>query len=298
MAYESVSQTAKRWYISERSVRNYCASNRIPGAFQTGKTWNIPDTAKKPARAKRKSTAPAGLLEVLKREKSSQLSGGVYHKVQIEFTSHSSRMEGSWLSHDQIRYMYEISTLGFEDGPVNADDVAEAANHFSCINMIIDQAGYPLSERFIKHLHAVLKNGTSDSRKEWFAVGDYKKVANTVGDPETASSQETAKKMRKLLHDYNRTKSKTLDEILDFHCRFESVHPFPDGNGRIGRLILFKECLQNQIVPFIITDDLKSCYFRDLNEWPSKRDYLRTICLCAQNTFKRYLDYFQIPYRE
>jgi Fic family protein len=164
--------------------------------------------------------------------------------------------------------------------------------------MIIDTAGYALSERFIKQLHATLKGGTSDSRKDWFVVGDYKKVPNEVGGQETALPEEVPEKMQQLLDAYNITKTKTLDEIIDFHYRFESIHPFQDGNGRVGRLILFKECLRNEIVPFIIGEDLKLFYYRGLKEWPGERGYLRDTCLTAQDRFKAYLDYFRIPYKE
>jgi Fic family protein len=270
----------------------------VPGAFLTGKTWNIPDTAQKPDRANRKSNAPTTLLEVLRAEKASRISGGIYHKVQIELTYNSNHMEGSRLTHDQTRYIFETNTIGVTDSPVNVDDVLEAANHFKCIDMIIDNAGYALSERFIKSLHATLKGGTSDSRKDWFTVGDYKKVPNEVGGHATALPEEVPEKMRQLLDAYNATKSKTLDEIIDFHYQFETIHPFQDGNGRVGRLILFKECLRNEIVPFIMDEDLKLFYYRGLKEWPGERGYLRDTCLTAQDKFKAYLDYFRIPYKE
>jgi Fic family protein len=270
----------------------------VPGAFLTGKTWNIPDAAEKPDRVNRKSNAPTTLLEVLRSEKASKTSGGIYHKVQIELTYNSNHIEGSRLTHDQTRYIFETNTIGVADSPVNVDDVVETANHFKCIDMIIDNAGYALSERFMKQLHATLKGGTSDSRKDWFVVGDYKKVPNEVGGHETALPEEVPEKMRQLLDAYNTTKEKTLDEIIDFHYRFESIHPFQDGNGRVGRLILFKECLRNEIVPFIIDEDLKLFYYRGLKEWPGERGYLRDTCLTAQDRFKAYLDYFRIPYKE
>jgi len=298
MKYISVAQAAKRWNVSERSVRNYCAQGKIPDAFLTGKTWNIPETAQKPSRINQKSDAPASLLEVLRIEKASKTSGGIYHKVQIELTYNSNHIEGSRLTHDQTRYIFETNTIGMESGTLNVDDVVETANHFKCIDMVIDNAGYVLSERFIKQLHAVLKGGTSDSRKDWFAVGEYKRLPNEVGGQDTALPEEVNAKMRELLDDYNSTKEKSLEDILDFHYRFERIHPFQDGNGRVGRLILFKECLRNNIVPFIIDEELKMFYYRGLHEWKQERGYLRDTCLAAQDKFKAYLDYFRVPYED
>lgn len=296
MKYISVAEAAKKWNVSERSVRNYCAQGKITDAFLTGKTWNIPESAEKPGRSNQKSDAPETLLEVLRSEKASKISGGIYHKVQIELTYNSNHIEGSRLTHDQTRYIFETNTIGIESGTLNVDDVVETANHFKCIDMVIDNAGYALSERFIKQLHAVLKNGTSDSRKDWFAVGDYKRLPNEVGGQDTALPEEVSAKMRELLNDYNRTKDKMLEDIIDFHYQFERIHPFQDGNGRVGRLILFKECLRNNIVPFIIDENLKMFYYRGLHEWKTERGYLRDTCLAAQDKFKAYLDYFRVPY--
>lgn len=296
MKYISVAEAAKRWNVSERSVRNYCAQGKFADAFLTGKTWNIPETAEKPRRSNQKSVAPVTLLEVLRSEKASKMSGGIYHKVQIELTYNSNHIEGSRLTHDQTRYIFETNTIGMENGTLNVDDVVETANHFQCIDMVIDNAGYALSERFIKQLHAVLKSGTSDSRKDWFAVGDYKRFPNEVGGQDTALPEEVGAKMRVLLNDYNRTKDKTLEDIIDFHYQFERIHPFQDGNGRVGRLLLFKECLRNNIVPFIIDEELKLFYYRGLHEWKQEAGYLRDTCLAAQDKFKAYLDYFRVPY--
>lgn len=298
MKYISVAQTAKRWNVSERSVRNYCAKGKIPNAFLTGKTWNIPDTAEKPTRINKKSDMPATLLDILRREKASQISGGIYHKVQIELTYNSNHIEGSRLTHDQTRYIFETNTIRMKNGTLNVDDVVETANHFKCIDMVIDNAGYPLSEHFIKQLHAVLKGGTSDSRKDWFAVGEYKQLPNEVGGQDTALPEKVSEKMRELLGDYKETKEKTLEDIIDFHCQFERIHPFQDGNGRVGRLILFKECLKHNIVPFIIDEELKMFYYRGLHEWKQERGYLRDTCLTAQDKFKTYLDYFRVPYEK
>jgi hypothetical protein len=298
MKYISVAEAAKKWNVSERSVRNYCAQGKIPNAFLTGKTWNIPDSSEKPNRINQKSDAPTTLLEVLRSEKASKISGGIYHKVQIELTYNSNHIEGSRLTHDQTRYIFETNTIGMENGTLNVDDVVETANHFKCIDMVIDNAGYALSERFIKQLHAVLKSGTSDSRKDWFAVGEYKRLPNEVGGQDTVLPEEVSAKMRKLLDEYNSTKEKTLEDIIDFHYRFERIHPFQDGNGRVGRLLLFKECLRNNIVPFIIDEELKMFYYRGLHEWKTERGYLRDTSLAAQDKFKAYLDYFRVPYEK
>lgn len=296
MKYLSVVEAAKKWGVSERSVRGYCAEGKIDGAFLTGKTWNIPETAKKPDRINKHSEAQKTLLEILKEEKAAKLHGGIYHKIQIDLTYNSNHIEGSRLTHDQTRYIFETNTIGVSDVAVKVDDVVETANHFKCIDMIIDSSTHGLSESFIKQLHAVLKNGTSDSRLEWFAVGDYKKLPNEVGGINTTAPENVAAEMKKLLAGYNAIENKSFDDLLDFHYRFERIHPFQDGNGRVGRLLLFKECLRNNIVPFIIEDDIKMFYYRGLKEWSNERGYLRDTCLSAQDRFKKYLDYFRIPY--
>ena len=294
MKYVSVAQVAKKWGVSERTVRNYCAEGKIPEAFLTGKTWNIPEDAQRPDRINKKSDEPETLLDVLRTEKASGTKGGIYHKVQIELTYNSNHMEGSRLTHDQTRYIYETNTIGVEAGTVNVDDIVETANHFRCIDMVIDSAGQMLSEPFIKTLHRTLKNGTSDSRKDWFAVGEYKKIPNEVGGRDTTAPEEVPTEMKQLLASYNRKPDKTLEDLIAFHVAFESIHPFQDGNGRVGRLILFKECLKNDIVPFIIDEDLKLFYYRGLHEWNTERGYLIDICLSAQDKFRKYLDYFRI----
>ena len=298
MKYISVAEAAKKWGVSERSVRGYCAGGKIDGAFLTGKTWNIPETAKKPDRINKKTDTPKTLLTVLKAEKAAKLHGGIYHKIQIDLTYNSNHIEGSRLTHDQTRYIFETNTIGVSDGAVKVDDVVETANHFKCIDMIIDSANYALSEAFIKQLHAVLKSGTSDSRLDWFVVGDYKRLPNEVGGMDTTAPENVGAEIKKLLAEYNSIANKTFDDLLDFHYRFERIHPFQDGNGRVGRLLLFKECLRNNIVPFIIEDDLKMFYYRGLKEWRNERGYLRDTCLSAQDRFKKYLDYFRIPYNQ
>lgn len=293
MKYLTVSEIAKLWESSERTIRNYCALGKIEGAFIKGKTWYIPESAVNPRKSKTKAK-PFPLLERLKEEKQTGLHGGIYHKIQIELTYNSNHIEGSKLSHDQTRYIFETNTIGIENSTVNVDDIVETANHFKCIDMIIDNAARMLNENFIKRLHLTLKNGTSDSRKDWFSVGEYKKLPNEVGGKVTTEPEDVADEIKKLLSKYNKSSDKTLGDLLEFHYRFERIHPFQDGNGRVGRLILFKECLRNHIVPFIIDDELKMFYYRGLSEWKSEKGYLRDTCLAAQDKFKTYLEYFKI----
>lgn len=298
MNYLSVAETAKKWNISERSVRNYCAQERIPGAVLIGKTWHIPENAEKPARSNGKKTPVKTLLSILQEEKQTKYAGGIYHKTQIDLTYNSNHIEGSRLTHDQTRYIFETNTIGVENEVLNVDDVIETSNHFRCIDLIIDHAASTLSEHFIKKLHHILKTGTSDSRKDWFAVGEYKRLPNEVGGMQTSLPEEVADRMKALLSDYNAVPKKTLDDILDFHVRFERIHPFQDGNGRVGRLIMFKECLKYNIVPFIIEENLKLFYYRGLKEWYNEKGYLTDTCLTAQDKYKAYLDYFRISYEK
>lgn len=237
------------------------------------------------------------LLNALREEKAGQVKGGIYHKVQVELTYNSNHIEGSRLTHDQTRYIYETNTIGMENGVLNVDDIVETANHFQCIDLIIDHAEQPLTEEFIKLLHRTLKTGTSDSRKDWFAVGEYKKLPNEVGGRSTTPPEQVAEKMRELLKQYALTDKKTLKDLVEFHDQFECIHPFQDGNGRVGRLLLFKECLRYDIVPFIIDEELKLFYYRGLHEWKTEPGYLMDTCLTAQDKFKAYLDYFRISYR-
>ena len=296
MRYLSVTEIAKKWEVSERSVRNYCAQGRVNGAFITGKIWKIPENAEKPERINKRKEVKITLLDILKEQKASKYSGGIYHKTQIELTYNSNHIEGSRLTHDQTRYIFETNTIGVEKEVLNVDDVIETVNHFHCIDIIIDSARAVLTEKFIKDLHFILKNGTSDSRKDWFAVGDYKKLPNEVGGMDTTIPEEVANKMKTLLMEYNAKDAKTFEDILDFHVKFERIHPFQDGNGRIGRLIMFKECLKNNIVPFIVDDNLKMFYYRGLKEWDNEKGYLTDTCLAAQDKYKAYLDYFRISY--
>ena len=298
MNYLSVAETAKKWNISERSVRNYCAQERIPGAVLIGKTWHIPENAEKPARSNGKKTPVKTLLSILQEEKRTKYAGGIYHKTQIDLTYNSNHIEGNRLTHDQTRYIFETNTIGVENEVLNVDDVIETSNHFRCIDLIIDHAASTLSEHFIKKLNHILKTSTSDSRKDWFTVGEYKRLPNEVGGMQTSLPEEVADRMKALLSDYNAVPKKTLDDILDFHVRFERIHPFQDGNGRVGRLIMFKECLKYNIVPFIIEENLKLFYYRGLKEWYNEKGYLTDTCLTAQDKYKAYLDYFRIPYEK
>ena len=296
MQYRSVNEIAKKWNVSERSVRNYCAQGRVDGAFLTGKAWNIPENAEKPERSNKKKEQPITLLDILQEQKASKYSGGIYHKTQIDLTYNSNHIEGSRLTHDQTRYIFETNTIGVEKEVLNVDDVIETVNHFRCIDMIIDNVKVALTEKFIKELHLILKNGTSDYRKDWFVVGDYKKLPNEVGGMGTALPEEVADKMKVLLTEYNGKEEKIFEDILDFHVKFERIHPFQDGSGRVGRLIMFKECLKYNIVPFIIEDNLKIFYYRGLKEWNNEKGYLTDTCLIAQDKYKTYLDYFRIMY--
>ena len=298
MKYISVKQAAELWSLSERSVRNYCSQGRIDGAFLTGKTWNIPENATKPTRTATAKKEPSTLAEILADEMQSGRKGGIYHKIQVELTYNSNHMEGSRLTADQTRYIFETNTIGvLKDETINVDDIIETSNHFRCIDLIIDRAEEKLTESLIKELHNILKSGTSDSRKDWFAVGDYKRLPNEVGGMETCSPEDVHRQMKALLKEYNAKKQKTFEDIIDLHQRFEVIHPFQDGNGRVGRLIIFKECLANNFVPFIITDELKSFYYRGLHEWNHIREYLLDTCLTAQDYYKAILDYFKIKYK-
>lgn len=295
MEYISVVEFAEKFGISERTARNYCAQGKIEGVVLIGKTWSIPATAELPQRKKRTSRAMP-LLVVLREQKDARLKGGIYHRTQIDLTYNSNHIEGSRLTHDQTRYIFETNTIGIEGESVRVDDIIETTNHFRCIDIIIDRADERLTESLIKELHAVLKVGTSDSRRDWFALGDYKRLSNEVGGNDTTAPEDVKREMKALLAEYNAIKKKSFDDILDLHQRFEAIHPFQDGNGRVGRLIMFKECLANGIVPFIITDDLKMFYYRGLQQWSHIKEYLRDTCLTAQDNYKALLDYFKVKY--
>ena len=293
MNYLSVKQFAQKHGISERTIRNYCATGKINGAFLVGKTWNIPENASLPQTSNKCKNS---LLPLLREQMEIRLKGGIYHRVQIDLTYNSNHIEGSRLSNDQTRYIFETNTIGISNESVNIDDIIETTNHFHCIDYIISIAEKRLSEKLIKELHRMLKSGTMQSRKDWFAVGNYKRLPNEVGGEDTTAPENVKKELSNLLKAYNAKKTKTFDDILDFHFQFEKIHPFQDGNGRIGRLIMFKECLANGIIPFIITDELKYFYYRGLQNWPTIKEYLRDTCLSAQDDFKAILDSFKIKY--
>ena len=298
----SVSRIAALWGVSERSVRNYCAQGRVPGAFLTGKTWNIPADAQKPARAnavvKERPRAKSALLDRLTEEMQSKTKGGIYHKVQVELTYNSNHIEGSRLSMDQTRLIFETATVGVEGETLRVDDIVETSNHFRAIDYIIRNADALVTEGMIKELHRILKTGTTDASKDWFRVGEYKLLPNEVAGRRTSLPEKVAQDMGCLLREYGSHREHTLDDLIDFHVRFERIHPFQDGNGRVGRLILFKECLANDIVPFIISDDMKAFYYRGLSEWDNERGYLTDTCLAAQDRFKAVLEYFRIPWND
>ena len=296
MKFISVAEVAKKWNLTDRMVRNYCAHGRIPGAFLTGKTWNIPEDAQKPVREIKQELTDNSLLNILREQKQMGLKGGIYHKTQIELTYNSNHIEGSTLTHDQTQYIFETNTIGIENKNVKVDDIVETANHFRCIDFVIENAQKELSEKIIKELHFLLKTGTSDSRKDWFKVGDYKKMPNEVGGEATCQPENVKHEMQKLITNYNLIKNKTLETIIEFHRNFEKIHPFQDGNGRVGRLIMFKECLNNNIVPFIIDEEHKMFYYRGLKEWDKEKGYLLETCLSCQDKYKAWLDYFKIEY--
>lgn len=295
MAYMSVKEWAEQHGVSERTARNYCAQGKIEGAYLIGKTWSIPEDAELPRRKKAASKA-SPLLAALRAQKAGKTKGGIYHRVQIDLTYNSNHIEGSRLTQDQTRYIFETNTIGITDDAVNVDDIIETTNHFRAIDSIIDETDGKLTESYIKHLHGLLKSGTSDERKDWFRVGEYKKLPNEVGGKDTTAPEQVHREVKALLKAYNAKKRPTFEDIIDFHQRFESIHPFQDGNGRVGRLIMFRECLRHGYVPFIITEELKMYYYNRLRHWPAIKGYLLDTCLTAQDHFKRLLDKFRIRY--
>ena len=243
MDYMSVEEAAQKWGVSIRSVQLHCQKGNVQGVVLSGKAWRIPSSALRPMRKPRAKGRPSTILAALKSEKDSRIKGALYHKLQVDFTYNSNHIEGSRLTHEQTRWIFETHTIGSVSEDIPIDDIVETANHFRCVDMVIESAGAALTERFVKTLHAILKSGTVDGRRAWFSVGDYKKLDNVVGEMETCPTSQVPDEMQKLFAWYARTK-KTLEDILEFHVRFEGIHPFQDGNGRIGRLIMLKECLK------------------------------------------------------
>ena len=295
MEFVSTKIYAEAHGLSERTMRNYCAQGKIQGAQLVGKTWNVPADASLPSK-KYARNAVSPLLFALREQMECKLKGGIYHRTQIELTYNSNHIEGSRLTKEQTRFIFETNTIGISDAAIRVDDIIETTNHFRCIDFIIDKAKATLTEAIIKQLHGLLKSGTSDATRSWFAVGDYKRLPNEVGGIETVEPKQVGKAIRKLLKDYKAKQVVSFEDILDFHQRFETIHPFQDGNGRVGRLLMFKECLNHGIVPFIITDELKMYYYRGLHEWNHLPGYLTDTCLTAQDHYKALLDYFEIKY--
>ena len=295
MEYVSTKEFADLHGLAERTVRNYCVQGKLDGANLIGKTWSIPKDSPLPQRRKtRQKMSP--LMTALLNEKESRLKGGIYHHTQIDLTYNSNHIEGSRLSKEQTRFIFETNTIGVTTNAVNVDDIIETTNHFRCFDYIVEHALEPLSEGMIKLLHKMLKTNTSDANREWFNVGDYKRLPNEVGGMATTAPQQVKGAIVSLLSTYNSKEIITFEDILDFHFQFEHIHPFQDGNGRVGRLIMFKECLRNNIVPFIIMDELKMFYYRGLSEWKTTPGYLTDTCLTAQDYYKKLLNYFQIKY--
>lgn len=296
MRYKTSKEKSIEWGLSDRSIRNYCQNGRIKGAYLEGKIWMIPSKATKPERAKRSSSS-SSLLDILKREKDNHIKGGIYHQIQIEMAYNSNHIEGSKLTEDETRYIYETNTIGINNKAINVDDIIETVNHFKCFDFIIDQANKKLSESLIKELHRILKCNTSVSRESWFKVGDYKLLENVVGGKETTPPSEVKSSMKELLSSYNKKEKHTLEDIVAFHVILEKIHPFQDGNGRVGRLIMFKECLKNNIIPFIIYDSEKMFYYRGLKEYTRDKEYLLDTCRHSQDrmrkliTFKKWFKY-------
>lgn len=281
----TVAEAAKKWGVTPRSVQLYCERGAVPDVNLQGKAWQIPTDAVRPPRKPRAKGVPSTIWAALKAEKRGRISGGLYHRLQIDFTYNTNHMEGSRLTHEQTRWIFETQTVGDLAQDIPVDDIVETANHFRCIDLVIESAGAALTERYVKMLHAQLKSGTSDSRKGWFAVGAYKKLDNVVGEMETCAVGDVPREMARLLAWYKGAE-KSFETLLDLHVRFEAIHPFQDGNGRIGRLILLKECLKYGHVPFIIAEGLRQFYYKGLGEWRQGwRTRLYETCRTGQDLF-------------
>ena len=279
-------EAARKWGISVRSVQIHCQKGNVPGVNLKGKAWMIPLGSEKPVRKVRAKGRPKNILAALKAEKRGQVKGALYHRLQVDFTYNTNHMEGSRLTHEQTRWIFETMTVGKLPENIPVDDIVETANHFRCVDLVIESANAALTERYIKTLHNQLKSGTSDSRKAWFSVGDYKQLDNVVGDMDTCPAAEVHAAMVKLLEEYNASE-KALEDILDFHVKFERIHPFQDGNGRVGRLIMLKECLKHGHTPFVIAENIRQFYYLGLQDWTKgRRARLKDTCGTGQDVFK------------
>lgn len=285
MKYMTVAEAAKKWGVSQRNVQIHCMKGNIPGVNLLGKSWQIPADAVPPRRKPRTKGLPGSILEVLKSEKRGRISGGLYYRLQIDFAYNSNHIEGSRLTHEQTRWIFETKTIGEVGADVPVDDIVETANHFRAVDIVIESSGAALTEKYVKMLHAQLKGGTTDSRKEWFAVGEYKKLDNVVGDMETCPAKDVHREMAALLA-WWKDAPKTFENLIDLHVRFEQIHPFQDGNGRVGRLILLKECLKCGITPFVIAENFKQFYYLGLQDWRrGSRLRLLDTCRTGQDVF-------------
>ena len=295
--YLSTSEAAELWGVSERSVRNYCALGRVPGAIRAGRSWLVPADMQKPPRENGREPQESALLKRLREERDAHVKGGIYHKLQVEFTYSSNHMEGSRLTLDQTRLIFDTATVRADGEVLRIDDVFEAANHFRCIDYCLEVAREPLSESVIKEFHRLLKQSTSDAALDWFAVGEYKRVPNEVGGHGTTAPQDVSQAMKSLLRRYDPRARHELRDLLAFHVDFERIHPFQDGNGRVGRLVLLKESLREGMVPPIITADMHWYYNRGIVQWGHEDGYLTDTILAAQDRVVSWLDYFGIPYQ-
>lgn len=285
MNYMTVAEAARKWGVSQRNVQIHCMKGNIPGVTLVGKAWRIPANAALPGRKPRAKGLPGSVLGVLKSEKRGHISGGLYHRLQIDFAYNSNHIEGSRLTHEQTRWIFETKTVGNVGPDLAVDDIVETANHFRAVDIVIESAGAALTERYVKMLHGQLKSGTTDSRRDWFAVGDYKRLDNVVGDMETCPAKDVHREMAALLAWWKEA-PKTFENLLDLHVRFERIHPFQDGNGRVGRLILLKECLKHGITPFVISDNFKQFYYLGIQEWQhGSRLRLLDTCRAGQDAF-------------
>ncbi len=280
----TIEEIAAKWGVTPRQVRSYCAKHRVSGAKLVHGEWRIPSDAVKPER-KRRRTSPTTILGELDAERGSRISGGLYHRLQIDLAYNSNHIEGSRLTHEQTRWIFETKTIGEISADVPVDDIIETANHFRAVDMVITTATSALTEAYIKRLHEILKSGTTDSRKEWFAVGGYKRLDNVVGEMETCPAKDVHREMAKLLTWWKGTE-KSFENLLEFHVRFEQIHPFQDGNGRVGRLILLKECLKHGITPFVIAENFKQFYYMGLQDWRhGSHARLMDTCRTGQDAF-------------